>query len=143
MEKKINTYFDLIKKNKPIFIPTKNSYDRLCLYKALEKYKREKNQIWYNRKKKYIDVFCNGYMCKLHKCELSRCDEFEGDFWCDECYYYKKFLYDRGKRDWFDSVCIELGEKGDFLYKTKATIGLNIYYKKPIVKCIKDTEIEK
>lgn len=136
MEDKIIKYFNLIVEKKPSFIETPNSYERLCLYKALEKYGEEKEQIWFNRKKEYIDIFCTGYMCKRHKCKLSRCDDYEGDFWCDECYNEKRFLYRIGRLDFdcVDSECIDLGEKGDFLYKSKVTIGLNIYYTKPNLK---------
>jgi hypothetical protein len=141
MEDNINKYFNLIVEDKPSFIKTKNSYERSCLYKALEKYGKEKEQIWFNRKKEYIDVFCSGFMCKRHKCELSRCDDYEGDYWCDECYNWKHFLYILGKRD-IESVsadCMDLGEKGDFLYKSKVTIGLNIYYINPNLNKIKST----
>lgn len=34
MENDINKYIDLIIKDKPSFIKTNNSYERLCLYKA-------------------------------------------------------------------------------------------------------------
>ena len=66
----INKYFNLIVEDKPSFITTKKSYERLCLYKALKKYGKDKEQIWFNRKKEYIDVLCSGFMCKRHKCEL-------------------------------------------------------------------------
>ena len=141
MEDNINKYLDFIIKDKPSFVETKNSYERCCLYKALEKYGKEIEQIWYNRKKKYIDIFCNGFMCKRHKCELSKCDDYEGDYWCDKCYDWKDFLYRRGKID-IESVsadCMDLGEKGDFLYKSKLTIGLNIYYINPNLRKIKST----
>ena len=78
-------------------------------------------------------------MCKRHKCELSRCDDYEGDYWCEKCYDDKYFWYKVGKRD-IESVdmnCIDIGEKGDFLYKSKVTVGLNIYYVNPNLKKIK------
>jgi hypothetical protein len=139
MENDINKYIGLIIKDKPSFIKTKNSYERLCIYKALEKYGKEKQQIWFNRKKEYTNVFCSGFMCKRHKCELSRCDDYEGDYWCEKCYDDKYFWYKVGKRD-IESVdmnCIDIGEKGDFLYKSKVTVGLNIYYVNPNLKKIK------
>jgi hypothetical protein len=136
MESKINEYFDFIVEQKPHFIPTKNKYERLCVYKALEKYTQEKEQIWCNRKKEYIDIFCKGFLCKRHKCELSRCDDYEGNFWCDKCYNHKYFLYRIGKLDIEDvsEDCVDVGEKGDFLYKSKVTVGLNIYYTQPNLK---------
>jgi hypothetical protein len=48
-------------------------------------------------------------------------------------------LFRLGKRD-IESVnpdCLDLGEKGDFLYKSKVTIGLNMYYVNPGFKKIK------
>lgn len=133
MENNINKYINLITKYKPPFVKTINSYERLCLYKALEKYGKEKEQIWFNRKKEYVDIFCSGFMCKNHKCKLFRCDDYEGVYWCEKCYDDKYFLYKVGKRD-IESVdmdCIDLGEKGDFLYRSKVIVGLNMYYVNP------------
>lgn len=139
MEKNINKYFDLINKDKPSFIETKNSYERLCLYKALEKYGKEKEQIWFNRKKEYVKIFSKKYMCKRHKCKLSRCDEYEGDYWCDECYHEDYILYEEGKLRFPSNNCKELLEPGDFLYKSKVVVGLNIYYTNPKLTYIKST----
>jgi len=53
-------------------------------------------------------------MYKRHKCELSRCNDDEGDYWCEKCYDYKYFfLYKVGKRDIesVDTYCIDIGEK--------------------------------
>lgn len=83
------------------------------MYKALlEKYGKEIEQILYNRKKKYIDIICNGFMCKRHKCKLSKCDDYDGYYWRYECYDYKHFLYRFGKR-YIESVFV------DFMYLEK------------------------
>lgn len=78
-------------------------------------------------------------MCKRHKCELSRCDDYEGDYWCEKYYEYKYFLYKVGKKgiESVDMNCVDIGEKGDFLYKSKVIVGLNIYYVNPNLKKIK------
>lgn len=138
MEDNIKKYFNLIK-NKPSFIATKNTYERLCLYKALEKYGKEESKIWYNRRKENVDILCDGFVCKRHKCKLSKCDDYEGDYWCEKCHNYKHFLYRIGKKDIedVDMNCIDLGEAGDFLYRSKVVVGLNIYYTNPNLKKIK------
>lgn len=133
MENDINKYIELITKDKPSFVKTKNSYERLCLYKALEKYGKEKEQIWFNRKKEYIDTFCNSFMCKKHKCKLSRYDDYEGEYWCEKCADHKYFLY----KIELMPCCVDVGYKGDLLYKSKVTVGLNIYYTNPNLKKIK------
>ena len=125
MENDINKYIELIIKDKPSFIKTINSYERLCLYKALEKYGKEKEQIWFNRKKEYIDIFCKGYMCKRHRCKLSVCDDYNGDYRCDKC------------GEWEELYGYQLLNEGDFLCKSKVTVGLNIYYVNPNLKKIK------
>ncbi len=54
MDNNVDKYFNMIVETKPTFVETKNSYERLCLYKALEKYGKEINPIYYNRKKRNL-----------------------------------------------------------------------------------------
>lgn len=130
----MDAFYELLVNEMPTFIATKNSYERYQLYQALEKYGIEHDRIWFNRKKEYINMYATGYRCKKHKEPLSRCDDYEGDFWCDECAHYKYRLYERGITDYFDNCCMYLAEPGDFLWKSRVTVGLNIYYTKPKFK---------
>ena len=118
----IDRYYDLLVNKRPKFIKTDSSYERFFLYKALEKYSKDNNEIWSQRKKEYIKS--SSYFCKEHKCKLKTIDEFFYE--CKRC------------EDYLDPLDTE-----DFLspkehcYKIKKVIGLNIFYENPNIPKIK------
>ena len=46
---KINQYYVDIVMNKPDYIEVNNSYERYCLYTALEKYSSNWQSVWFNK----------------------------------------------------------------------------------------------
>jgi hypothetical protein len=105
---KIETYFHLLTSKKPSFIETTNANDIYCLYKALEKYRKEKGILWGRMKESEVDVFYDNSDTKL---------------WCHECCYYKNGCK--------YPDCL-LFEKERFI-NTKRMMGMYIYYTSPFL----------
>lgn len=117
---KIYEMVDYIVQKKPKFIKTTNSYDRKIVYKALEEILLIYNlKIKCNRSKQWVSQFAKKTMCYKHKCELTGACDCCSDPWCngpncEQC----------GK--WED--CRFAVEKGDFMYKSKICVGINLFY---------------
>jgi len=129
-EKKImiDRYYNLLVNKKPKFIKTNSSYERFFLYEALDKYSKNNNEIWSQRKKEYIKS--SSSFCKEHKCKLKTIDCNNG---IDEFFYECKkceYSIDPLNTDAFLSP-------EEHCYKVKRVIGLNIFYENPNIPKIK------
>uniref|UniRef100_A0A6C0EC18 Uncharacterized protein n=1 Tax=viral metagenome TaxID=1070528 RepID=A0A6C0EC18_9ZZZZ len=126
----INKYYDMLCQ-KVKFIPTTNTYERYCVYSAIEKYSKTQGDIWTQRKNDWIEQTAKYNMCKKHMCPLAYNDEYEGDYGCEEC----GNCYTNGNFcRFYGDQCEYLVYKDDVLWKTKTTVGLNIFYEDPKIK---------
>jgi hypothetical protein len=64
IETKIYKYYCNIVINKPNYIEVKNSYERYCVYKALEKYASNWQSIWFNKSYKKEIKYALNDTCK-------------------------------------------------------------------------------
>ena len=119
-------YYNLLTKEKPTFIETKNSFQRYCLYEALEKYGNN-STIWYQRNKLYMPIYATRHMCRIHNCKLSYYNEKYHNYECDKCEKNNR----GNSTDYVSSNCESVAHPNDFLYNSKITVGLNIFYEKP------------
>lgn len=116
----VNKYYQQIINDKPTFIQTKNSFERKCVYTALEQINTNlKLKISCNRNKIIIKPIANATMCQKHFKSLSgSCDDctdpFCGGPYCEDC-----SLYD---------YCRHAIEIGDEMYSSKIINGINLYY---------------
>lgn len=122
-EAKVQQIFDILINDKPTMIKTHNTYDRSCVYEALERYP---GKIWCQRYKVLKKEIAEYPQCKKHRRSLSGgcdccCDPFCCGPYCDMCGNYE--------------YCRHAADVGDELYPYKATVGLNIFYEKPRFKC--------
>ena len=124
----LERFYDLLINKRPNFIKTNSSYERFFLYKALEKYSKENNEIWSQRKKEYVNS--SFHFCKEHKCKLVTYDNNNG---IDEFFYKcKKCEYLIDPLDTDDYLSPK-----EHNFKIKKVIGLNIFYKNPKIPKIK------
>jgi hypothetical protein len=78
--------------NKPNFIEVKNSYERYCVYMALEQYATDWQTVWFNKSYKKEAKYATHNICKYcfrkkkhyHNVEEWEHEDMERDF----CYYY-------------------------------------------------------
>lgn len=124
-ENKVSRYFLQLKDSKPTFFSTRNSYDRLHAYTALELFNKTQYplQARCRRKRAWIKPISQYTQCQKHKAELTgACDECDDPFCCgpccEECSKFK--------------ICRHAVEKGDELYKRKVVVGLEIEYFLPL-----------
>lgn len=117
-EKKVEQYYDEIVSYKPEYIKTDSSFERKCVYTALERINNDLNLgIKCNRKKVWIQKRAENDMCKKHLKNLwGICDCCSDPFcigpFCDYC----------------DGECAFGVYKGELLWKTKVVSGINLYY---------------
>jgi len=122
---KIHQYYVHIVMNKPNFIEVKNSYERYCVYMALEQYATDWQTVWFNKSYKKEAKYATHNICKYcfrkkkhyHNVEEWEHEDMERDF----CYYYYKCNN-------CNDIYAEVWEKGDFMFLEKIPYKINIYY---------------
>jgi hypothetical protein len=122
----IQKYYDTIVNDTPSFIDVKNSYERYCLYAALEKYANDIKTIYFNKsrkkEKRYASIDTCKYCFKIkHDTNVIEWDTYYGDdfgFHCKEC----------------NNKYAKVWEKGDEMFTEKKIYKINIYYEKPNIK---------
>jgi hypothetical protein len=125
-ENKITHYYQHILNDRPNYIKTKNSYDRLCVYMAIEMILNEGIiKISCNRKKIWFSPIATSPICQKHnKPLIGACDCCSDPYctgpYCEDCGYIDYCRYD-----------VDIG---DNMYKRKIVDGLNIYYDLPNIK---------
>lgn len=131
-EERIEEYYHKIIE-KPKSIEVKNSYDRYCVYEALEKYSLNFGAVSHNKSYKKEQKYAKENTCKYcHRkkkiatnIEEWKHEDSEGDW----CFYYHKChtCNDKYANVW---------RKEDFMYEEKIPYKINIYYeKKQKIKC--------
>ena len=61
---KIDLYYNNIVINKPNYIEVKNSYERCCVYEALQKYASNCESVWFNKSYKKKIRYAQKNTCK-------------------------------------------------------------------------------
>lgn len=126
MENSIRKYMTTISKTQPSYIATASSYERKCIYEAINKLLNDskyKFTIKCHRVHKYTVDIANVDMCKKHRMPMTGACELCSDPFCcgpecPECY-----------EDEVPNKYWAL--KGDSLYPHRTTIGLKLYYALP------------
>lgn len=123
-------YVDIVM-NKPNFIKVQNSFERFCLYTALEQYARDFNTVWFNKSYKKEPVYADTDLCKycFRKNRSCKIEEWEKDDW--ESYFGGEFHYHcKTCNNFYADVWV----KGDFMFIKKTPCKINIYYEQPSMK---------
>lgn len=134
IKSQISFYYTNIQANKPNFINTNNSYDRYCVYNALEKYAKNCDDIWFNKSYKKHPYYATETICKKCKCIVKEYDVENYESYCGGYTYY-----------WCNNcnMCKPISKvwcKNDFMYNAKQPYKINIYYTKPNFKTRKFTK---
>lgn len=133
---KINQYYADIVMNKPDYIEVNNSYDRYCLYIALEKYASNWQSVWFNKsykkqiryalkdtckycfRKKHQSTFYSDYI-NINAENISEWEEGD-DYYGDESYYHKC--------NTCGNLYAKIWKKGDAMFTEKIPYKINIFY---------------
>lgn len=131
----INKYYaDIVMRN-PSYLEVGNTYERYCVYRALEKYAENWNSIWFNKSYKKEPKYASENICKYcyrknrkqniveHEVEDVEDRTSQEYFWCKNCCDMYKTRYHG-----------EIWEEGDFMYLRKVAYRINIYYTQPKIK---------
>jgi hypothetical protein len=125
-----NNYIQQITQTKPTFIATANSFQRKCVFSAIEKINETiDTKITCNRKHGWYRPIATRTMCQKHKTGLrGACDCCSDPFcegpYCDMCS--------------FTTYCKHAVDVGDKMYKTKVVVGINLFHgdmPNPKTKC--------
>lgn len=130
-ETKINTYLVEIIANKPSYIETANSYERFCVYSALEKYAQHYNPVWCNKSYNKRSLRATKTICK--RC-MGSVEEYDVDLY-ESCSGYTYYVCDACDRR------VHVWRENDFMYVLRYPYKINIYYDKPTckVRCFSGT----
>lgn len=121
----ITQYFVNIVMNKPNYIEVKNSYERYCVYMALQQYAYNWQSVWFNKSYKKEMRYAEKDTCKYcfrKKQNYENITEWEegDDYYADESYHYKC------------NTCVNryasIWSKGDAMFLEKIPNKINIFY---------------
>lgn len=122
MEKKVDLFMEKIRIERPNFIATNNSFERKCVYTALENINRTDDiKILCNRKKEWKEIYAHDNICKKHNKKLSGSCDLCDDPWC--CGPYCEDCESQ-----YVDYCAHGVNEGDYLYKSRICVGINLYY---------------
>lgn len=124
-ETKINTYLVEMIANKPSYIETTNSYERFCVYSALEKYANCCGPVWCNKSYNKCSLYANKTICKRCMGSVKEYDVEEYETYCGGYTYYLCNKCNRKVDVWYED---------DFMYILRYPYRINIYYDKPTCK---------
>lgn len=129
----IRQYYVNIVMNKPNYIQVKNSYERYCVYTALQQYAYDWQSVWFNKSYKKEIRYAKKDTCKYcfrkkKKCEnITECEEGD-DYYGDESYHYKC--------NTCGDIYASIWRKGDVMFIEKIPYKINIFYSlKKKMKC--------
>lgn len=128
-EKLISQYYVNIVMNKPDYIEVKNTYERYCVYDALQQYASNWQSVWFNKSYKKENRYAKKDTCKYcfrKKKNYENITEWEkgDDYYGDETYYYK---CNTCCNSW-SSRWTPIWKKGDIMFVEKIPYRINIFY---------------
>jgi hypothetical protein len=124
-EKTIKQYYNNIITNKSNYIEVKNSYERYCVYEALQQYAINCQSVWFNKSYNKEIKYAQKDTCKFcfrKKKDSTNITEWEegDDYYGDEVYHYKcNTCGDKYANIW---------KKGEFMFMNKIPYKINIFY---------------
>jgi hypothetical protein len=140
-EKIVEQYYNDIVTNKPNCIEVNNSYERYCVYEALQKYALNWHSVWFNKSYKKEIRYSQKNTCKYcfrKKNNPENITEWEegDDYYGDESYHYKcNTCGDKYANIW---------REGDEMFIEKIPYKINIYYSpKKRMRCFENMTIHK
>lgn len=126
VDKLIDKYYVEIVMNKPSCIEIKNSYERYCVYKALNKYALNWNDLWFNKSYKKKIKYASEDTCKYcfkHKNNSKNITEWETNQYENYCggnvYYKCNTCNNNHAKIW---------KKNDKMFTEKQPYKINIFY---------------
>ncbi len=125
----IKKHYINILMNKPDFIEVKNSYERYCVYSALEEYSSKWQSVWFNKSYKKEIRYAQKHTCKFcfkKKQNYENVNEWdEGDDYYGDvvgCYYNCNTC--GGNR-------VAVWKEGHKMFMEKIPYKINIFYRRP------------
>lgn len=120
-----NHYVNIVM-NKPEFIQVNNSYERYCVYKALERYAFNWQSIWFNKSYKKEPKYAEKNTCKY--CFRRKRNSINIEEWEHED-VEGDFCYDYYKCNTCQNIYASVWREDDFMFIERKVYKINIYYK--------------
>lgn len=134
-EKIIEKHYINIVMNKPDYIEVKNTYERYCVYEALQQYASNWQSVWFNKSYKKENRHAKKDTCKFcfrkkQNCEnITECQNGD-DYYGDETY--------NSKCNTCNNMYASIWSKGDVMFVEKIPHKINIFYvPKKKMRCFK------
>ena len=125
-DKKINQYYADIVMNKPNYIEVNNSYERYCIYEALQIYASKWQSVWFNKLYKEEIRYALKDTCKYcfrKKNNSENITEWEEDGW--ESYFGGDVHY---KCNTCGDIDATIWREGVVMFIDKIPYKINIFY---------------
>jgi hypothetical protein len=124
-EKIIKKHYTNIVMNKPDYIEVKNTYERYCVYEALQQYASNWQSIWFNKSYKKENRYAKKDTCKYcfrKKQNYENIIEWQegDDYYGDETYH--------NKCNTCGDMYASIWSKGDVMFVEKIPYKINIFY---------------